>query len=726
METHISLAELTDLTGLTRRTVRRRANTEKWSSKTIFTKGRPGKKYIISTLPEEIRILYNKVYTENIPALPISTLPVPVMPDQISLSDERTKKGMLRADLLRLYTIHIENSEYGNKTRARKEFMRAYNSGIAYPKLYEAIGSTHWKTIEGWKRLIKAHDGDTMCLAEKRGVKKRGSSRLTEEQEQIVMRCVLHPNKPNLAEAIRMAHAVMSTRGIQNGHSEATYRRWIKDWASRNDHIWTFHREGAKNWNDKCAYYIERDYNLINVGDILVADGHTLNFEILNPWTGKPKRMILILWKDMKSNFPLGWEIMPTEDTQAIASALRRAILRLGKYPKVAYLDNGKAFKSRFFQGVEFNEEGYAGLYERLGIETIFAWPYHGQSKTVERFFGSFAELERWCPTYTGTSIETKPPRMNRGERLHRRVYEKATNGQCLTLEQAHMAIASWFDEYVQRPQKGHLNGQAPIELFVKEKGPGIEKAELNYLMMSLEIRTIGRNGIRFLGQNYYDPALYGRRHPIIIRYDLQDDSAVYIFKKTGEFICEARPVEKVHPAANILGTDEDREKLKEHIAFKRSQERDASIFARKFLEDEVMPEHRRMMDRLGISGAGAENVKQLPEKPTKINEAKILADVKELEAMQPVKEETAEVETLPEVVDETAEIFSRLSGMNEMDRYEKLLELEIRRLLIPKQYQAFMTYYEVTPEYEKYQDYFEEHRAKTAMMYQTDIAEDG
>ena len=83
--------------------------------------------------------------------------------------------------------------------------------------------------------------------------------------------------------------------------------------------------------------------------------------------------MTLILFYDMKSNMPLGWEIMPTEDTQAISSALRRAIIALGKIPKVVYLDNGRAFKSRFFKGSDFDEQSFTGIYAQLGIRTIFA-----------------------------------------------------------------------------------------------------------------------------------------------------------------------------------------------------------------------------------------------------------------------------------------------------------------------------------------------------------------
>ncbi len=719
--------ELEEVFGISERAVRKRAAAHNWFVK-AQRKDTGGKKnlYWLTSMQEDERLLVLKWLSEkNVLIESQDILPAHTLAAVPAICEKQQAKGMAKADLLRLYTSHIKAAGYGNKVNARKEFMHAYNSGIAYPKLFEIIGKVKWKTIEGWKHTLQKSQGDTFKLADGRGYYRRGTSSVTQEQGDLLLRCALHPNRPQMAEAIRMARAIMNTKEIKNGHSDATYRRWLSTWKSNNFHIWTFNREGAKAWNDKCAYYIERDYSLINVGDVIVADGHVLNFEILNPWTGKPKRMILILWLDMKSGFPLGWEIMPTEDTQAISSALRRVILRLGKYPKVAYLDNGKAFRARFFAGIDFDEAGFTGLYERLGVKTIFAWPYHGQSKTVERFFGSFAELERWCPTYSGTSIEKKPPRMMRGEKLHRRVYEKATGGRCITLEQAHMAVAAWFDQYVQRPQRGHLKGKAPVQLFLEGKGAGVDPAELRYLMMSMEIRHIQRNGIRFLGQNYNGPALYGRRHPAVIRYDLQDPSVIYAFETNGDFICDALPTQKVHPAATVLGTDEDREKLKAHIEFKRHQEKEASISARTFLEDEVMPEHKRMLAAMGVvDGDSPATVRQIKE-PLKLTDAKkkqIQAEVRQLEALN--QESAAEPDEVyaPEIVDETTAFFDRLSEMSEMDRYEKLIELEIKGQLIPEQWEAFMRYYEQTDEYMRYEDDFETHRRKMAMAYQVDL----
>ncbi len=726
MAEHLTVREIGRTLGKTDRAIQARASKEAWPFIETNGRARGGKirQYIISSLPDDIQIKQNQA-SYSTPIIKDTGTGTSTTPSEApALCQNQINKALAKSDLLRLYLQNLKRAPWGKKAIARAQFMKAYRSGIAYPHLFEIMGKVSWQTIEGWKQIVKTSTkkGDTLQLADRRGYTKRGKYELSDEQTDILLRCALHPNKPLISEAIRMACAIMNTRGIRNGYSDATYRRWLEKWVSTNHHIWVFSRKGAKAWNDECATYIERDYDLINVGDIVVADGHVLNFEIINPWTGKPKRMTLIVWLDMKSSFPLGWEIMPTENTQAIASALRRAILRLGKVPQVAYMDNGKAFSSRFFNGTDLEQAGFSGLFERLGIKTIHAWPYHGQSKTVERFFGTFSEVERWCPTYSGTSIEKKPPRMMRGEKLHRKVYDKAMKGRSLTLEQAHRAIASWFDEYVKRPQRGHLKGRKPIDLFLEEKGPGIDKTKLQYLMMSLEIRNINRNGIYFLGNNYYDPSLYGRRHPVTIRYDLQDNTSILVFERDGAFICEARQVDKVHPAASILGTKADVEKLTKQIGRKRSQEKEAGVSAKAFLEQEVIPEHRRQLEQIGITYDSKNNVKKLPEKTelTRKDKDKIQLEVEKLRKHQDeLPKDPEQEECVSEIMDEAAAFFNSLPELSEMDRYEKLIEADMRCWVISKKWQAFMTYYEKTEEYARHEEYWEEYRVKMVLMYQ-------
>lgn len=624
------------------------------------------------------------------------------------------ENALAKADLLSLYLAYVGKAARKQKTRARKEFVDGYNTGIPYPKLFGILGKTHWKTIEGWKQKLK-REGDTFQLADFRGYVRRGDSGVTPEQASILIRCAINPNRPLIAAVIRKAKAAMRVAGVPDTLSDATYRRFIRNFSQEYYDIWVFHREGAKAWNDKCAFYIERDYSLINVGDVLIADGHVLNFEVLNPFTGKPKRMTLLLWYDMKSSYPLGWEIMPTENTQAINAALRRAILRLGKIPKVVYLDNGRAFRSRFFEGCPaFDDAGLKGLYERLGINTIFAWPYHGQSKTVERFFGTLGEMERDALTYVGTSIATKPPRMHRGERLHRQVWEKVAGNACITLEQAHIAIAAWFDEYAARPQQsGHLQGLRPMDVFAEGMGPGIEDPESLYvMMMAQEIKHIRRNGIHFLGQNYYAPELYGWRKPVMIRYDLADPSyiLVYDLDEQNKPMCVAGPVQKVHPAARHLGTEADQALLTDMIHFKKTQEKDASVFARQSLINDVLPEVRARAAQLGmdperiIEGGKPAAPKQVEF--TRADEDKIMREYKVLQAMN-----------------QPEDFWAGMDDLMGRDKYERVIEARVRDLLVPKQWQNWARYYEETPEYAKHAEYFENFTMAKHMEYQTATA---
>ena len=48
--------------------------------------------------------------------------------------------------------------------------------------------------------------------------------------------------------------------------------------------------------------------------------------------------------------------------------------------------------------------------------------------------------------------------------------------------------------------------------------------------MMAMEIKNIGRNGIRFLKADYFDEALYGVKEKAIIKYSLFDLSYIKVY----------------------------------------------------------------------------------------------------------------------------------------------------------------------------------------------------
>ncbi len=615
--------------------------------------------------------------------------------------------ALAKGDFLRLYGKAAQEAATG-RLRAKQEFLQAYNTGLLYPQIYQVLGAVSFATAERWHKALR-ETGDPLALAPRWGGK-RGET-VNPEAAKIMIAVALHPNALCISEVIRVARRLMAVRGVADGLSDRTYRRFLEEWRSRNYDYWTFYREGEKALHDKCLPYLERDYERIEVGDALVADGHRLNFEIINPWTGKPKRMTLILFYDFKSNHPCGWEIMPEENTQAIAAALRRAIICLGRPPLSVYLDNGKAFGGKYFSG-KLEAAGFAGLFERLGSQVIFAWPYHAQSKTVERFFRSFGELERLLPSYTGSSIETKPPRLNRGEKLHRRLHEKLTGGRVITLEEAHRAIAIWFDDYARRPQRGHLKGRSPWEVFSEWRErvghPTVNEAALRYLMMSAEVRSIGRNGVRFRGRNYYHPELYGRQHPVVIRYDEQDLSAIWVYEPSGELICQAEVVPGVHPLAKVKGEEADRRQLAEQIEQKKELLRQTTRTAREMVETVVGPEVRGQLEWLEIEGQGLQAREEGKGKREQglqgpgVSGQGLVVSEKQKQAIE------------AEYRERQAELASELEAGEarrqsaDWQRYERLLVAEARGAAVDLEDAVFMRYFENGAEYRTNTAYFE------------------
>ena len=328
----------------------------------------------------------------------------------------------------------------------------------------------------------------------------------------------------------------------------------------------------------------------------MLQTGKRLNFQVINPFTGKPCRATLIGFLDWKSTALVGYEIMLEENTQNIASALRNAILNLGKIPNFVYLDNGKAFRGKHFIGsakslvggtkrarsrfgplspIRFDEIGLKGIYEKLGITTVFANPYNARAKVIERFFLEMQEsFEKLLPSYIGTSIENKPARLRRNKKFHNEIHQEFTP----TIQQTIQMINSWL-EYKNSLPCPNDRTKSIKEMLDSIERQAINPRELNDLMFAQEIKTITSQGIRFLKSDYYNDALYGLRQKVIIKYSLFDLSYINVYTITGKFLCRADRITLTHPLAHYTGEVKDIEDYKQKIQ-KQKQLRNKTIKA--------------------------------------------------------------------------------------------------------------------------------------------------
>ena len=538
----------------------------------------------------------------------------------------KADKALYAARLVGEYRSYLRKDEvsHGSKMRVQGEFVAAYNLGTSglYPDLYEAVGQVTLDQLRRWDNELLINGNDPYAIADGRGFHRAGATIVTEDQMKILLPIMLSPNRLNISEGIRAARGIWRERGIPAAPCNNTYRNAVEKWKRENYPRWIYCREGWKALNEECLLHLDRDYSKINVGDILVGDGHRFNFRMIEPITGRSRRMTLFLWIDMKSNYPCGWDIALNEDTQVITTSYYRANLALGKKARVAYTDNGKALRKKVFKSVsDFRQSKFVSIFEKVGAKTIFAWPYHAESKPIEGFFRILGEFERLCPTYCGSSIERKPPRLKRNEKLHRRLYEVLTGGREPTIEDVHIALAAWFDDYSRRPQGGHLKGRTPYEVFMEGRGVGLSQEECWELKMNLlpsMTRRVTRDGVRlpWSEEKYYHDGMFGKAGQIVeVRYDQFGRESILVFDEHGRFLYEARQKPKTHPAATHLGTVEEQEELKRQIQITRSQGKSVTGPLKQLLENEIIPEAKRRQEALGF-GAGALPRLAPPAKP--------------------------------------------------------------------------------------------------------------
>jgi putative transposase len=335
---------------------------------------------------------------------------------------------------------------------------------------------------------------------------------------------------------------------------DITFRRYADFFKSKHYDKWVLAREGEKALKDKVEPYIVRDASVLEVGSVFISDGHRLNFQVINPFTGKPSRATIVGFLDWKSTGLVGYEIMLEENTQCIASALRNSIIN-------------------------------------LGIKPVFAAPYNARAKVIERFFLEFQEsFEKMMPSYIGSSIDKKPAYMKRNEKLHKEIH----NGYVPTIEEAIRLIDAWL-EYKHSQPCPNVKGKSIQQVLDSVPKQTIDINKLDDLMMAQEVKTIGRNGIRFLKSDYYDDSLYGLRGKSIVKYSLFDLSFIKVYSTKGEYLCTAQRVLPTHPMAKYLGDIKDMEDYKQKVV-KQKQLKSKTIKAVKklFTQEEIEFSHKK------------------------------------------------------------------------------------------------------------------------------------
>jgi len=481
--------------------------------------------------------------------------------ETINFTPEKSKQiALARLDLVHKWKEFRRKSV--NKLQADYDFVKLHNTSNSH--LFDILGKISRGSLHRWNNMLNGSENYELLLPQyKYSSVNEYRTVLTDAEIKIFMSLLLHPNRISIGKAIALTKYKLHEQGQNFIPADITFRRYAKWYKDNNYDKWILARDGEKALSDKVEPYIKRDASLLDVGDVLVADGHKLSFQVINPFTGKPSRATLVGFLDWKSTALVGYEIMMEENTQCIASALRNAIINLDMIPKVVYQDNGRAFRAKYFTDDKgFSELGFNGLYSKLGIETVFARPYNARAKVIERFWKEFQEgFEKLLPSYVGSAITEKPAYLKRNERLHSACH----NDYVPTIAETIKMIDMWLNFKNSQPCP-NAPDKTIAEVLNERKRQNIDVNILDDLMMATEVKTIQRNGIRFLNCNYFDERIYGFKSKVLIKYSLFDLTKIKVFTTKGEYLCTAERVTETHPMAKILGTVQNLEDYKQKI----------------------------------------------------------------------------------------------------------------------------------------------------------------
>jgi putative transposase len=424
----------------------------------------------------------------------------------------------------------------------------------------------------------------------------RKERKITFHEQQYLLNKLLSPNRIKIGSAIVNMKQMARQGFLDSPTHERTLRRWCEEWAETHPAEWYQAREGSKYVSERVIKSIRRDDSSLAVGEVWVADGHTLSFDIINPQTGRAQRMTMIMVMDWASRYPVGASLAFTEDSQHILTAFRNGFINASQIadndrqtmavlPQYVYLDNGKAFRSKLFheqwEDHDLNKE-LGGIFPRLDIGVRFAESYNAKAKIIERFFKTFQEqFERFISTFRGASVADKPAHYGRNEKWAKKLY----TGKPPTIEETMQMINFYVRKCYGETPHGSLQHRTPYEVFSSARiaeNRQIEISRLNFMMMAMERKNIRNEGIRLNKLIYWDRKLVDHvGQPCIIRYDYSDARWIVVYDKNDNFICQAALRQTQHPFIEVsmdkaVSHKELNKEYKEIKGLRREKERSA------------------------------------------------------------------------------------------------------------------------------------------------------
>ena len=557
-ETYLTVKQLAEVKGCTERYIRNCITKGKIEAiqKTGLSTGQGGMEYRIplSKLDEKVQLKYKRYLKKLQKEAEKQTQEQKeqkIEEKEFKSTSELTEREKENAIFWRklLESWQSYRGKEADKEKADNTFIQVMNVQN------EGLHLSRRTLYRKWNSFVM--EGEA-ALADGRGKHGNHSRKMTREIFDVFEYYYLNENKPSIKQCMRETELYFEGKEMEMP-CYTTFKRSVQKIPKA---IKMYFREREKVFIDKCAPYIKRMYEDLESNDIWVADNHT--FDIMVEKEGKPVRVYLTAFMDVRSRKMMGWCVTDAPSSDATIYALKKGCEEFG-VPKSIYTDNGREFLFHDLGGNGFRKKRKTGealklpsILDDLGIEFRTALPRNARGKGIERAFYTVKEhFSKLFESYTGGTILERPDRLKKVVKSM-----KGLPNIEEFIQYVDIYIEGWYNK--QSHEGAGMKGKCPDEVFaenmITKRVLPKEKSDLmfmRYAKSNTGMLKVGKNGITltFYGKQlqYWNEELWKEYfgQNVYVRYNPEDLSNIRIYDEQKRFLCIAALKEELSYTAS-------------------------------------------------------------------------------------------------------------------------------------------------------------------------------
>ncbi|MBL4733070.1 MAG: Mu transposase C-terminal domain-containing protein [Rhizobiaceae bacterium] len=505
-----------------------------------------------------------------------------------------------------------------------EQYLASGMGRTAAARVVAAENNISMASLFNWRAKLAGFDQSDWLAALASEPKKTADRIECHEQAYIALKSdFLRPEKPTFTSCYRRMEKAAGKNNWAPIPGERSMRRHLDQDVPKD--VQKMARDGRE--RTKILYPAQRrTREHFHAMQAVNMDGH--KFDVFVKWPdGRIVRAMLVGIQDLYSGKIIAWRLCDSENKEMVRLVIGDMVDMHG-IPEVIYLDNGRAFASKWITGgaknrfrFKIREEEPQGLVVSLGMKIVWTTPYSGQSKPIERAWRDLADTISRHPAcagaWTGNNIDAKPENYGNAaiplEDFRNLVEQEIIEHNARSGRKATAVRGRSFDQAFEE--------SLALETTIV-KWPTEAQRSL-WLLAAEQIRAQRGSGeIHFFDNRYWSPALTafaGKK--VTVRFDpdaLHDGVAVYDIDD--RFICQAKCLEDAgfDDVTAARSHNRDRRayfkavKDQEHLHRKMSVEELARLYTDKPTKKSTAPKPPTKVTRLANAAAVA--VKQPEE----------------------------------------------------------------------------------------------------------------